>query len=403
MIIRARHVVPVIGPVVEDGAVRFAAGLIQEVGWASAIGGRADVDFGDAVILPGFVNAHTHLELGALAGCVPPGPSLADWLGRLVNDPAFIPRRTRIESAVRTGAARSLAAGVTSLGDITRFPAWTRPVLAESGLTAVSFGEVIAIGTRRHLLAERLDAAAAPVQPASRVCVGISPHAPYSVEPAGLRACASRAEQLNVRLCMHLAESPEEEVFTRTGGGPLADHLRRLGVWDESVPVAGCGPVELAARTGILSPRTVLAHANYASDEDIALIARSGASVAYCPRTHAAFGHPPHRFREMLAGGVNVGIGTDSLASNPDPSVLGELRFLRLRRADVDSATLVAMGTLAGARALGFGDSIGALTPQRRADLVVIRLSGRADRWDAILEAEEPPTAVYLGGVRCAP
>ena len=154
---------------------------------------------------------------------------------------------------------------------------------------------------------------------------------------------------------------------------------------------------------GVLGPQTVLAHANYVSDSDIALIAASGASVAYCPRTHAAFGHPPHRFRDMLRAGVNVCLGTDSLASNPSLSILDELRLLQSKCHDVAPEDLLALGTLRGACALGFSHAVGSLTPGKSADFAVIPLPATAPTWDETLNSRNAPAAVYVQGQELVP
>lgn len=375
------------GPVIENGAVEVRDGVITAVGTARELNTTGAVDLGDAAVLPGFVNAHTHLELGYLAGKVQPQGDLIDWLGRLLAVLQTDDRTEELaEASVKQGLEMSASAGVVAVGDISRFPELTRPLLSNSGLHTVSFGEVTAVGNRRHLLDERLAAASCRDQETLCMCVGISPHAPYSVEPDAMRACGATAREMNARMCIHLCESADEETFTRYGGGRLTDHLRAIGVWDDNIPVAGVGPVELALLTGVLGPRTIIAHGNYVSDEDIQRIASSGASVAYCPRTHAAFGHPPHRFRDMLAAGINVCVGTDSLACNPDLSVLEELRFLRRICPHFSSDELLAMGTIRGAQALGMDGSIGSIAPGKCADLVVVPLeSTAAGCWDSLL------------------
>lgn len=404
MILKARYILPVEGPVVEEGAVVIEGERISAVGRARDVSGESVTDYGDAVICPGFVNAHTHLELSMLIGLVPTGPDFIDWLRRLtVIRPAALATREQACEAMRAGVARTLESGVTMVGDITGAPQWTREVLSASPLSGVSFGEVIAIGPRRHLLAERLEAAMAPDFETERLRIGISPHAPYSVEPDAMRACAERAQTTGARLCIHLAESADEEPFTRKGSGPFVEYLQGLDAWDASVPVSGCGPVELAERTGLLGPRTVIAHANYVTDADISRIAASGASVAYCPRTHHAFEHPPHRFQDMLAAGINVCVGTDSLASNPSLSTLDELRSLGKHYPDLPADEILTMGTLRGARALGFEGVAGSITPGKKADLVVIPLTAGDPtvKWSSILESTQPPAAVYVSGAVC--
>jgi len=397
--LKARFVAPVDGPVIENGGVMIREATIEAVGPADMLPNGPTVDFGQAVICPGFVNAHTHLEFSQLAGAIPPSSDFAGWLGRLtaaVVDTAV--SRETVQAAMAVGIAQSLSSGVTTVGDITRYPQWTREALAASPLGGVSFGEVIAIGRTRALLSERLDAAVFPIKGNGRLRSGIAPHSPYTVEPEAMRACAAHALRIDAPLCIHLLESADEDSFTKSASGALAEHLRRVGAWDESIPISSCGPVELALATGLLTPRTIIAHGNYATAEDIERIAQCRCSVAYCPRTHQAFGHPPHPFRAMLAAGINVCVGTDSLASNPGLSVLDELRWLRRTYPEFPAGQLLLMGTLAGAKALGCGEVVGSISTGKRADLAVLPLES-GDSWESVLDSSAPPVAVYLAGM----
>ena len=363
------------------------------------------------MLLPGFANAHTHLELTHLAGKVPPAPGVgpadfADWLRRLLE----AMRTTRddpeaVAASVNEGAARCLQAGVTTVGDVTRLPHLTRPVLRHGPSRVVSFGEVIAIGTLRDALRPRLEAAVDTAHESDRLRAAVSPHAPYTCDRRAIRACKQAAAESQMRLCMHLAETQEEAACTLSGNGPLVDFLRSIGVWDDSVQPPGLRPLEYADELGLLSPRTLFAHVNYVTDAELERLARSGAHVAYCSRTHAAFNHAPHRFREMLAAGVNVCVGTDSLASNPSLSILDELRYLRSVFGDVDDALLLEMGTLRGAEALGMGDTIGSLEPGKQADLIVVPVQPGGDRDPLanLLQSTLAPTQVYVAGRRAAP
>ncbi len=421
MILKAKYVFPVHGPrptglapVIENGVVEVRESRIVDVRRAARHETHANiVDCGAAVVLPGLVNAHTHLELTYLAGKVEPrevasrpsgragGSRFADWLRRLLAEM----RKTRddaevVTASVNEGATLSLRAGVTAVGDITRLPGVTRPALRYGRLRVVSFGEVIALGALRAALRPGLQAATDTTHDSDRLSAAVSPHAPYTCDRRALRACKEAAAAAKLRLSMHLAETPEEEAYMLDGGGPLADFLRSVGVWDDSVKHPGLRPVEYADRLGLLSPRTLLAHVNYVSDADLERLARGRAHVAYCPRTHAAFGHAPHRFRDMRAAGINVCVGTDSLASNPSLSVLEELRYLRQRFDDLDNGELVEMGTLCGARALGLDDTIGSLEPGKQADLVVVPLqpAGDPDPLENLLRSDLAPTRVYIAG-----
>jgi len=410
---------------VENGAVRFEGGVIVEIDPAPRIGsgGEGAENLGDCLLLPGLVNAHTHLELSHLAGRLQPGsrrvglgslhrdtnppgdPSRAfvDWLDRLLTtlradggDPRIV------EEAAHRGRKLSLAAGVTTVGDITRWPGLTRPVLADGPLRVLSFGEVIAIGRLRGRLDERLSAAVDDSDGSEFLETGVSPHAPYTLEPEGLRTCVRRAATAGQRLCIHLAETPAEAEFTTRLAGPLREYLARHGTWDEQVPSPGMRPIEYADSVGLLSPAAILAHVNYVEDDEIALLAERGVHVAYCPRTHAAFGHEPHAFLRMLERGVNVCVGTDSLASNPSLSVLEELRFLRRNHPQVAPELWFEMGTIRAAQALGMdrADSrgVGAIAPGRRADLTVIPLEGRGHPLENVLESEAVPMRTYVAG-----
>ena len=403
MILRARYVQAGRGHTIENGAVRIENGRIAEIGPAPAVSGSPTDDLGDSLLLPGFVNAHTHLELTHLAGRVPPGGDFLRWMGRLVKAMRVVGDEEGVRDAVQRGRTLSLQAGVTTVGDITRLPAMTRPVLADGPLRVLSFGEVIAVGALRHRLGDRLAAATDSSARSAFLEVGISPHAPYTLEPEGLRACASRAEACGLRMSMHLAETPEEALFTTRLTGPVRSFFKRHGVWDRRVPCPHLPPVEYAATAGVLGPETVLAHVNYVSDEEIDRIEASGAHVVYCPRTHDAFGHPPHPFRRMLDRGVNVCVGTDSLASNPSLSVLEELRFLRGRHPDMPAAVLIEMGTVRAARALGMDAQprrVGAIAPGFWADLTVIPLdpTGPADPLDNILQSRTDPLRTCVAG-----
>ncbi len=401
MILRARYVLPVEAPAIEDGAVVIEDGRITAVGTASELATASATDYGQAAVCPGFVNAHTHLELTDLLGRVPPTADFTDWLTRLVavrRSPP--PAKADVLRTVHAGMRQSLLAGVTTIGDITTAPSWTRGALSAWPGLVVSFGEVIAIGSTRDQLARRLEEAASAGPSSGRLTRGVSPHAPYTVEPDAMQACAERARADALPICIHLAETIDEDSFTRTGTGRFRDYLAGLGVIDDDFEAPGCGPVELAVRTGLMGRATVLAHANYVDDDDLDRIGRGGASVAYCPRTHAAFGHPPHPFKRMRAAGINVCIGTDSLASNPSLSVLDELRALRRAGPEVPPDEILAMGTLCGARALGLDHLTGSIAVGKRADLVVLPIDTPAPTagcW-SILDSQVSPVAVYVGG-----
>ena len=209
------------------------------------------------------------------------------------------------------------------------------------------------MAARRGLLEPRL-VAAAEATGSDRLTAGVSPHAPYSVELDGYRRCLAVAVERGLPISTHLAETTDEAAFLADHAGPFRELWALLDAWTPDVPRFAGGPIRLAHELGLLAyPRASLAHVNHCDDAELALLAGDRASVVYCPRTHAYFGHPPHRWREMLAAGINVAVGTDSRASSPDLNLVDDLRLLRRIAPDVPPIALWAMATTRAAAAIG--------------------------------------------------
>jgi cytosine/adenosine deaminase-related metal-dependent hydrolase len=300
---------------------------------------------------------------------------------------------------VEAGIAQCLRFGVTAVGDITSQPAITRPVLSQSPLCGVSYGEVRAMAQRRGFLEPRLAAAIEPIPPSqnSTVAIGITPHAPYSIESAGYERCLQTAKASHLPLATHLAETPDEATFLAGHTGPFKELWDLLRAWDDKVPTFTGGPIRYAKSIGLLDYPALLAHVNYCDDDELDLLASSQASVVYCPRTHAFFNHPPHRWRDMLARGINVAVGTDSCASSPDLNLMDDLRLLHETAPEVDPQTLWEMATTRAARAIGMAN-IGAIQPGLAADFVVFPISGN-DPLLEILENAIVPMRVWTRGL----
>jgi cytosine/adenosine deaminase-related metal-dependent hydrolase len=200
-------------------------------------------------------------------------------------------------------------------------------------------------------------------------------------------------------LTIHLAESAAELELLERHSGPFVPFLAELGAWDSTG--LAWGPEHVLELTREAKP-VLYVHCNYLPPD--APISPHG-TVVYCPRTHAAFGHPPHPFRDFLARGVRIALGTDSLASNPDLSVLNEMRFVHARYPELPGATLLRMGTLAGAEALGWADETGSLTPGKSADFAVVPLpDAEADDPHRLLfESDFAVRETWFRGRRVAP
>lgn len=395
-------------PLLRAGGVVVVDGRVAAVGPADEVRrtlspAAAEVDLGRAVLLPGLVNAHAHLELSHVCAGEPPA-SFADWivsLGRRMgrDQPDFA---DRIAAAAREGARACLRFGVTTVGDITAHPHVTRPALRGGPLRVVSFGEALGLAKARPRFEPAVARAADAADASPTLSIGLSPHAPYTVDPAGYARCVSLARAADLPLATHLAETREEADFLREHVGPFRQIWESLGSWEDGGETFPGSPVAFAASVGLLDlPSAVLAHVNYCDNDDLARLAAGRASVAWCPRTHAYFGHrPPHRWREMLDRGVNVAVGTDSCASSPDLNLVDDLRVLWRRHGHaVDASLLWSLVTRNGARALGLAGEVGTIEPGAWGDLAAFPLTADVDPLGAILDdPAATPMAVWIAG-----
>ncbi|HEX3147088.1 MAG TPA: amidohydrolase family protein [Gemmataceae bacterium] len=362
-VLSARWVFPVTGPPLANGTVSVRGDRIVAV---EPAGSRTpDTAFGNAAIIPGLVNAHTHFDLSGARGAVPPDPDFVGWLRRVIAH-----RRTQSPTqsadAIRAGLNEAQASGTTLVGDIAAAGAsWD--TLVDAPIWAVCFRELLGLPGTRVMPAWVELIQWIGDHPDTATCrAGVSPHAPYSVHRALIEATARLWP-----VCIHLAETREEEDLLNNHDGPFVPFLRELGVWDRT----GLAPSwDWITWKMSRAPTPMFVHGNYL---DPAMLFPPNGTVVICPRTHRAFGHGPHPFREFLRRGIRVAIGTDSLASNPDLDVLAEVRCLHAQYPDVPGDQLMRMATLNGAAALGFDRSTGSLESGKSADLVVVPLPNR--------------------------
>jgi cytosine/adenosine deaminase-related metal-dependent hydrolase len=381
----ADWVLPVAGPPIEDGAIAVADGKIVAVGSAAEVGeGRR---FREAAIVPGLVNVHVHLDSTAYAG-FGAGLPFGDWLRLLVE------RRQALDDAdhralARVGAHHCLAAGTTTVCDVSATAAGAFACV-EAGLRATAYVELLRDDPVEAR--ERFERATRDVGPSPTVALGASPHSPYTTAPAVWEA----AYELGLPVTAHVAESPDEVEFTMRGTGGLAGVAAFCGV---SSP--GETPVRALAAAGLLRPGLLAAHCVQVDDEEIGLLADSEVAVAHCPRANAALGCGIAPLRELLDAGVDVGLGTDGLASAPSLDLWDEARAaLAFARACAGDP-----GVLSGADALRLATA-GGLWPSGRADFAVVSLAGvlpltRSSVADAVVAvgARGRVLATFVGGV----
>ena len=403
ILLTAAWVAPMDRPIIRDGGVVFADGTIVAVGDAKELrAAHPDAqlqDLGASIVLPGLVNAHTHLELFEQRSNAAP-ESFVAWLLQVMSATP-LPDATgdaRVHQATQMGILASLRYGVTCAGDISRRVETTRRVLKASPMRATSYGEVTAMAARRSMLDFRIDAATAFTTSPGRLQIGISPHAPYSIEESGYRRCLERARRKRLPLTTHLAESPDEARFLSDHDGPFRQLWQQIGGWDDRVPTFHGGPIRFARSIGLLDyEATSLAHVNYCDDDELTILAAGKASIVYCPRTHKFFNHPPHRWREMLSRGINVAVGTDSCASSPDLNIVDDLRLLHEIAPEFAVEELWQMATTRAAKAIGMEDVAGSISEGKAADLVAFEATTN-DPLTEILATRRAPKQLWISG-----
>jgi cytosine/adenosine deaminase-related metal-dependent hydrolase len=387
----ARWVLPIASPAVENGAVAVEGARIAAVGTLNelvALFPEAHVRaFGEAAILPGLVNAHSHLELTAMRGYLEreEGDFFA-WLKKLTI--ARLERMTPDDLYVSAawGAVEAARAGVTSVGDASDAASASMRALKAVGLRGIvyqeSFGPNPADAREKfELLCEKV--AALREYETELVRVGVSPHAPYSVSAPQLELIAEFALAEHLPLMMHAAESEAETLFMLEGRGPFAENLGERGIeWR----APGISTIQYLARHAILSAKPLLAHCIRVDETDVETIKEAGAGIAHCPKSNAKLGHGRAPFTTFVNREVKVGFGSDSVASNNICDLLEEARFAILTaRASEHAMSPVQMpgaeialraSTLGGASALGLESQTGALFKGAQADIAVVSLGG---------------------------
>ena len=404
----ASFVLPIISDPIADGAVAVDGERIAAVGKLRDVQrtfpGATIVDHGDAAILPGFVNCHSHLEITAMRGSLDAVEhDFRSWLLKL-NDLRRSLGKKDILTAAVAGAAEGARAGVTCFGDVGRHGVAGLEALKAVGLRGIVFQETefapddrTAAKYFRKLLKdfERLRSSQTGL-----VEIGISPHSPYTVGAEFFRRIAELSIREKIKLTVHAAESRDEIELLNDGTGFFSDIYKRFGFhWDSPL----CSPIEYLDRLGVLEARPLLAHCIRVTPVDIQLIARSGSSIAHCPKSNAKFGHGAAPLETFVDMNIAVGLGSDSVASNNLCDMLEEGRFAALTARNRTGSSrsfsakdVLHAATLGGAKALGLDHDIGSLEIGKQADLTVISLTNIAQ-----LPVHDVHTAlVFASGAR---
>ena len=374
----ARWVLPITQPPIENGTVVESDGLITYVGPRLAAPLGQDYDLGDAILLPGLVNTHTHLELTAMRGFLE-NCRFTDWIDKLRQSRNEVLDQKSLLDSARFGIVEGLEAGITTYAD-TCSSGVAMQAMRDAGVRGIMYQEVFGPDPSHAEIAMReLEDCieALRLEQTELVSLGVSPHAPYTVSDPLYDAAARFANSHNLPLAMHIAESEAEFDIVARGTGDFAERWQRRGI---SVSPRARSPIALLEERGALERGPLLIHCVRVDPDDIAIIARHRCSVAHCPASNAKFGHGIAPLLPLLAAGIRVGIGSDSVASNNRMDILDEARLSVLihraatRRHDAFGAhDALQLATIGGARALGIEARVGSLDVGKDADLAAFR------------------------------
>jgi len=375
----ARWVLPITQPPIENATVVENDGVITYVGSRQGAPPGPDYDLGEAILLPGLINTHTHLELTAMRGFLE-NCQFAAWIDKLRQSRNEVLDDAMLLDSARFGIAEGIEAGITTYAD-TCSSGVVMQAMLELGVRGIMYQEVFgpdpsqSSGAMRELAGriEKLHGAQTDL-----VLLGVSPHAPYTVSDALYDAASKFANERALPLAMHIAEGEAEKDIVVSGTGEFADRWRRRGI---PVERRARSPIALLEKHGALERGPLLIHCVRVDDADIAIMARHRCAVAHCPASNAKFGHGIAPLLPIMAAGIRVGMGSDSVASNNRMDILDEARLAVLihraatRKHDAFGAhQALELATIGGARALGLESRVGSLEVGKDADLAAFRI-----------------------------
>jgi len=375
-LLKAKYLITNPEDCIENGAVAVEGAKISRIGTFDEIKALANVDkiidLGNAVILPGLINIHTHLDLTNLHNRIKPTTNFTHWVFQIVGARIRWKEEDYI-SSIEKGIELCVESGTTTVADIAN-TGYSFSVLKKSPLRKVVYKEIIDLNPdHAQDVLKKTQSELSTIISDNLLSIGLSPHAPYSVSRELYQAIAQFAAERETPVCTHIAETRDEIEFLTKGTGSFPAFLKQLRAMPDNWHAPGLTPIQYLNETGILRNRPLLIHCNYITDEEISIIKSSGASVAFCPRSHHFFGHLNHPVQKLLDAGINVGLGTDSLASNDTLNILDEMKFLSLRHS-ISSKTLLTMATINGANALELESKVGQIKEGFEADLCGVKL-----------------------------
>ena len=398
-VVRAKKVVTLDGPIIENGAVAIAGDRIAAVGSWRDLQPRWShgLDLGEVALLPGLINSHCHLDYTVLAGKLAPQSSFSNWIRQINRARRELKTEDYLRS-IRAGISEAQRWGTSSIANVESVPELLLQI-SRPPLRIWWFAELIDVQSR-STSSELVENAIVSFRGKDDWLggFGLSPHAPYTVSPELLRAAVAAARRDDRRLTMHLAESREEMEMFRDGRGSLFDLLRDLGRRMDDCQ-QNKTPLGSILDKVPLDERWIIVHLNELIETDFKRLEQSPRfHIAHCPRSSRYFQHSPFALRRLLDLGFNICLGTDSLASNSSLSLFAEMGAMRQGYPWLEPEQILRMATVNGARALGVGHSIGQITEGFYADLIAVPLGKGEEVCEQIIAFDQEVPWMMLAG-----
>jgi len=397
MILRARIVITMDGPPIDNGAVALSGNKVVDVGKFDEIktrNGGEIADLGERALLPGLINAHCHLDYTCLRGEIPPQKSFTDWIRAINAKKAKLSSKDYLTS-IDEGFAEAKRFGTTTIANLTAFPDLIPQI--EAPIRTCWFAELIDVCAPEHEN-EIVDRALESLRPAPNS--GLAPHALFTASADLYRRCQEIVPQRNILLTTHLAESHEEMEMFHDASGPLYEFMKNIGR-----PMEDCGnETPLESFVGALGnrpiPQWIVAHLNELTERDFELLERSTRQfhIVNCPRSHDYFKHSHFPFERLRSLGFNICLGTDSLASNEDLSLFAEMRAFQRREPAISPEEIVKMVTINPAMALHQEKMIGRIRPGFYADLIAVQCSEGDNPFEQIVDFDGSIDWIMVSG-----
>lgn len=390
MLIKAPYIITLEGPPLKDHAILVEEGIIRHIASQKEFKKNGEcLELPNTILLPGLVNCHSHLELSSLPKSLPYPGSFVHWveeLGLLKMQSTPL----QIKEGMRLGIQKLLEGGTTTVADHLSSTADPAPLL-DSPLEGIAYIEVLGVEAKRAEMfyQQAMEKSKIP-NPKSQIQIIPTPHATYSLLPEVFSKVVSSAQPFSI----HISESAEEYLLFKENRGPLFEFLETKG---KTPPTIGETPLQYLKRLHLLPRQTMAIHANYLEDEDISILQGLQMSVVHCPGSHAYFEHDRFPLGLLEDAGINVALGTDSLASNHSLSMLEQMRTVLENYAELTPEAVLKMATLNGAKALGQENEIGSLAVGKRANIIGVSLRyPKASLLENILLSEQA-TFVMIG------